>query len=94
MGSKKFILRIKKQKESEDSWRFEVEIEESGSETTHLVTVDKDYFAKFSDRFSSPEELVKKSFEFLLERESKESILSEFNISVIKNYFPDYEEEI
>ena len=94
MGSKKFMLRIKKQKESEDSWQFRIEVREDGSETTHLVTMDKDYFAKFSDRFSSSEELVKKSFEFLLERESKESILGEFNISVIKNYFPDYEQEI
>lgn len=87
-------IEIKKQKETEDSWRFEVGIKEEDSQTLHLVTVDKDYFAKFSNNFSLPEELVKKSFEFLLEREPKESILSEFNISVIKTYFPEYEEEI
>ena len=87
-------IKIKKQKEIEDGWQFEVEIKEEDSQTLHLVTVDKDYFAKFSNNFSLPEELVKKSFEFLLEREPKESILSEFNISVIKTYFPEYEEEI
>ncbi len=87
-------IKIKEQKETEGSWRFEVEIKEGDSRTNHLVTVNRDYFAEFSDKFSSPEELVKKSFEFLLERESKESILNEFNISVIKTYFPEYEEEI
>jgi hypothetical protein len=41
-----------------------------------------------------PEELVRRSFEFLLERESKESILREFDITVISRYFPNYEDEI
>ena len=41
-----------------------------------------------------PEELIRKSFEFLLEREPKESILSRFDLSVISRYFPEYEREI
>ena len=36
------------------------------------------------------EELIEASFEFLLERESKESILAEFDLPVIGRYFPDY----
>jgi hypothetical protein len=39
----------------------------------------------------TPEELVRRSFEFLLQRESKESILREFELSVIQRYFPDYD---
>ena len=39
-------------------------------------------------------DLIKKSFEFLLERESKESILRKFNLKVINQYFPEYEQEI
>ena len=39
-------------------------------------------------------ELIKKSFEFLLERESKESILSSFDLPVISRYFPEYERVI
>ena len=42
----------------------------------------------------SPEDLIRRSFEFLLEREPKESILSRFHLSVIGRYFPDYEREI
>jgi len=32
--------------------------------------------------------------DFLLERESKESILSTFDLRVIEKYFPEYEQEI
>jgi len=37
---------------------------------------------------------IKKSFEFLLEREPKESILPRFNLRVINQYFPEFKEEI
>jgi hypothetical protein len=37
---------------------------------------------------------VRRSFEFLLEREPKESILARFDLSVISRYFPEYEDEI
>ena len=40
------------------------------------------------------EQLVEESFDFLLQREPKESILSEFDLSVISRYFPDYERAI
>jgi len=37
---------------------------------------------------------VRRSFEFLLEREPKESILTRFDLSLISRYFPEYEREI
>jgi hypothetical protein len=37
---------------------------------------------------------VRRSFEFLLEREPKESILTRLDLSVISRYFPEYEREI
>ena len=40
------------------------------------------------------ERLVEASFRFLLERESKESILRRFDLSVIRRYFPEFPEEI
>jgi hypothetical protein len=39
----------------------------------------------------TPEVLITKSFEFLLERESNTSILKSFDLPVIEQYFPDYE---
>ncbi len=39
-------------------------------------------------------ELVRASFVFPLEREPKESILREFDLTIIGRYFPDYEREV
>jgi len=41
-----------------------------------------------------PEELVRESFSFLLEREPPQSILSTFDLTVISRYFPEYRGEI
>jgi hypothetical protein len=80
------------------SWRYEVEVTESDgsdSETTHEVTMDKDYYMDLTENGRIiPEGFVKKSFEFLLERESKDSILRQFNISQINDFFSEYEKEI
>lgn len=60
----------------------------------YKVTVTKDYYQKLMSESVSLEELVMKSFEFLLEREGPESILPEFELSLIQYYFPEYEETI
>ncbi len=66
----------------------------AGSTTTHEVNVRADYAQKLTAGKISPVELVKKSFEFLLERESNTNILRRFDLSVIGQYFPEYEREI
>ena len=50
--------------------------------------MDKEYYEKISTGIIGPEDFVKKSFEFLLKREDKDSILK------ISEYFPEYETEI
>lgn len=62
--------------------------------TTHTVTVSPSYYEKLTGKRVTPEVLVKKSFEFLLERESNTSILSTFELPVISRYFPEYEKTI
>ena len=55
----------------------------------------KEYYEKISDGIRrSREDFVKKSFQFLLKRENKDSILREFNINQIREHFPEYEKEI
>ena len=83
-------IEIKKEKEMENGWKFLVEV----GGTEYSITLDKDYWKKLTDSRHVPEELVRKSVEFLLAREAKESILREFNLQVISNYFSEYEEEI
>ncbi|MFO7900266.1 MAG: hypothetical protein R6V58_14545, partial [Planctomycetota bacterium] len=57
----------------------------------HTVTVGQDYYEELTGGAISEDELVRRSFDFLLERESKESILSSFDLRVISRYFPEYE---
>ena len=59
--------------------------------TSHVVTVSQEYYQRLTGGIKPAEDLVKASFEFLLERESKESILQNFDLSQIQNYFPEYE---
>ena len=80
--------------EEMDQNTFQVTVEENGSSSQHTVTLDDQYYQKLTGGQISKEELVKRSFEFLLQREPKESIFSRFNLPVIKRYFPSYEDEI
>jgi hypothetical protein len=77
-----------------DQFKFRVRITEAGSETTHDVTVSPNDYTKLAGEKIEPEELVRQSFEFLLEREPKESILARFDLSVIRRYLPEYQGEI
>jgi hypothetical protein len=72
---------------------FEVTVH-SRQTTKHSVTVDHEYYQKLTMDSKPVEELVKKSFEFLLERESNTSILRQFDLPVINRYFPEYESVI
>ncbi|MEW6680805.1 MAG: hypothetical protein AB1297_07320, partial [bacterium] len=58
------------------------------------VTLDDGYYQDLTKGNITKEELIERSFEFLLKREPKESILSRFNLKVINRYFPEYEEDI
>jgi len=73
---------------------FEVRLIEAASQTSHRVTVKQDDYSRLTQGGITAEELVRRSFEFLLDREPKESILAEFDLSVIRRYFPDFDREI
>ena len=76
-----------------DGDKFRVEVRESGSSSVHEVSASAEDVRRFGGD-SSPERLIECSFEFLLEREPKEAILSRFDLPVIERYFPDYPREI
>ncbi|NIO11478.1 MAG: hypothetical protein GTO40_27050 [Deltaproteobacteria bacterium] len=59
--------------------------------TSHTVTLEPDYYTRLTGGKVTPEKLIEKSFEFLLERESNTSILSNFDLPLINHYFPEYE---
>lgn len=62
--------------------------------TRHTVTVSQADLDRLAPGHYDPEALVRASFEFLLEREPRESILRRFELPVIERYFPGYERQI
>lgn len=76
-----------------DDSTFEV-IVQGGTSTTHIVTVQPHYVARLCGGTVPVEQLISQSFDFLLAREQNTSILRRFDLSVIAQYFPEYEHEI
>lgn len=74
--------------------RFQVIVREADSISRHDVTLSAADYERLGGGYGSPEELVRRCFEFLLEREPRESILASFDITEIQRYFPEFEREI
>ena len=86
------MVTVRAEPKGED-WVCEVNVDHAGQHTTHTVTVrraDLQRWAGGTER-ADVESLLAKSFDFLLEREPPSSILSSFDISVIRRYFPEFD---
>ena len=77
---------------SKDQDTFSVTVTGS-STTTYIVTISGQIHSKLTSGKISKVTLLKKSFEFLLQREPNTSILAKFNLEVISQYFSDYAEQ-
>lgn len=73
---------------------FGVEVDDGGETTSHRVIVPPSLLADWSMEDADEEEVVRESFEFLLEREPAASILPEFSLAIISRYFPEYTREV
>ncbi len=72
---------------------FRVEVKEGSSKTVHDVTASSADIDRYGHG-APAERLIEVSFQFLLEREPKESILRSFELPVIEHYFPEYPQKI
>ena len=75
-------------------WMVCVTVTDHGAGREFEVGVSAGELARFDPGAADPGDLVRRSFEFLLAREPKESILRSFGLSTIVRYFPEYEREI
>jgi hypothetical protein len=77
-------------------WRCTVTIDDGRGTSTHDVTVATDGAVDLAAAADAAdvERLVYETVAFLLERESKESILRSFDITIVSRYFPEFEHEI
>ena len=73
--------------------KFLVEVSDNVKSSHNVVISDKVY-QDLTNSMISKYELLEKSFAFLLDREPNTSILTNFEIQLISNYFSDYENYI
>ncbi len=70
---------------------FDVAVRDSHSESRHRVTVPAADAARWARLGADPARGVEAAMRFLLDRESKESILGAFDIDVIRRYFAEFD---
>jgi hypothetical protein len=75
-------------------WLACVTVTDHGSSREFEVAVSSAELSRYAPGAADPALLLRRSFEFLLAREPKESILRSFGLSVIARYYPEYEREI
>ena len=63
----------------------------AATSTEHRVTLTDAYWEQVWNSGLTKEEVIARSFDFLLERESNTSILRSFEFPVIQRYFSEYE---
>jgi hypothetical protein len=70
-----------------DGWACDVTVEDAAT-TTHRVRVSADEHRRYGG--GDVTDLVRRSFDFLLARETNTSILREFSLAEIERYFPEF----
>lgn len=80
--------------ESGDPLEFDVVIDDGSGRTQHRITMSRETYSRVSEAGQTPENCVEAAFLFLLDREPKEAILEQFDITVISRYFPEFEKEL
>ena len=76
---------------SEEVYRVQV----SGrAETMHSVSMTNLDYERFTGGRKPKEQLILFAFEFLLKREENTSILREFAICNVNEFFPEFEKEV
>lgn len=88
------MIHVERIEEAEAPLAFCVIVGEEQGETKHEVTMTESVYKKLTHGKVTPERCIQAAFQFLLDREPKESILSRFDVTVISNYFPSFEREL
>lgn len=78
---------------SGEPMEFEVTVRDGTGDTHHRVTLAQAEARRLAAD-DPPDRCVAAAFRFLLDREAKEQILRRFDLSVIRRYFPDFEQQL
>jgi hypothetical protein len=76
-------------------WDYDVEIADGERRSRHNVRVSHEDMERWGRPGEpDPDALVKRAFEFLLQRESAGQILKSFELGDVSRYFPEFDEEM
>ena len=71
---------------------FDVVVRDARGESRHRVTIEADEAERWAKLGAEPSDCVKAAMRFLVDREPRESILSAFDMRVIRRYFPEFDD--
>ena len=80
--------------EDRDGWVLRVEVTDDNQSTLHSVSLTRDTYGRLAGEEEMPEDLLYRVFQFLLARESRDSIMRSFDVEDVNHYFPEFETEI
>ena len=80
----------------DDGWRCQITVRDERDTSRHDVLVGQADAADLAAAIEAThvERLVEETFDYLLEREPKESIMATFELPVVERYFPGYRDEM
>jgi hypothetical protein len=81
------------QTDAADPFVFRVTVEEGPTRTRHQVTMGHGLYQKLTGGRVPPARCIELAFVYLLERERKEAILPNFDVTMISAYFPGFTSE-
>jgi hypothetical protein len=81
-------IEIGQETEGQNHWSYDVSVFDNGRTHQYRVTLSFSDYDLWSKGRVSPSRVVEAAFEFLLDQETPGDILSRFDCSVIRRYFP------
>ena len=87
-------IEITTETEGSNHWIYQVVVDDIGQLYNYEVTLSWADYDLWSHGRVSPEKVVHAAFKFLLENESASEILSKFDCSIIRRYFPNIDSEL
>jgi hypothetical protein len=80
--------------EGPNNWSYDVTVTDGGRSYEYRVTLGWSDYDLWSHGRVAPEKVVDAAFRFLLNNEPASSILTKFDCSIIRRYFPHVDEEL
>jgi hypothetical protein len=71
---------------------FDVIVRDARGESRHRVTIEANEAQRWAKLGTAPARCVEAVMRFLLDHEPKESILSAFDMRVVRSYFPGFDD--